>query len=93
MKAIWNNTVIAESDDIIVVDGYHYFPLATLAMAYFRPASQTTVCGWKGTANYYDVVVNGETNPGAAWFYAEPKDAAAAVRGRVGFWRGIKVTE
>ncbi|MBI2398379.1 MAG: DUF427 domain-containing protein [Xanthomonadales bacterium] len=92
MKAIWNNTVIAESDDTVVVDGYHYFPLAALVMAHFRPASQTTVCSWKGTANYYDVVVNGETNPGAAWCYAEPRDAAAAVRGRVGFWRGIKVT-
>ncbi len=92
MKAIWNNTVIAESDDTVVVDGYHYFPLAALNMAHFRPAPQTTVCGWKGTANYYDVTVNGETNPGAAWFYAEPNAAAAAVRGRVGFWRGVKVT-
>jgi uncharacterized protein (DUF427 family) len=91
MQAIWNGTVVAESDDTVVVEGNHYFPPESLKQACFRPSTRTSVCGWKGTANYYDVVVDGQENPGAAWFYPDPKSAADNIRGRVAFWRGVKV--
>jgi uncharacterized protein (DUF427 family) len=91
MKAIWNGEVIAESDDTVVVEGNHYFPRASLRDEFFAESSQTSVCPWKGTASYFDVVVGGTTNPGAAWYYPEPKDAAAQIRGRVAFWRGVDV--
>ena len=91
MKAIWNNTVIAESDDTEVVDGNHYFPAGSIMKEFFRDNSDTSVCGWKGTANYYDIVVNGETNSGAAWYYADPKPEAANIKGRVAFWKGVTV--
>ena len=90
--ATWNGTVIAESSITEMVDGNHYFPVDSLRMEHFQPATQTTVCGWKGTANYYDVVVEGETNPGAAWYYAEPKPEAANIKGHVAFWKGVQVT-
>ena len=70
MKAIWNNTVIAESDDTVVVEGNHYFPLAAVKAECLAPSATTTVCGWKGTANYYSLSANGQTNPDAAWYYA-----------------------
>ena len=90
--AIWNGTVIAESQETEVVEGNHYFPADSLRMEHFKSAANTTVCGWKGTANYYDVVVDGETNPGAAWYYAEPKPDAANIKGYVAFWKGVKVS-
>lgn len=92
MKAIWNNTVIAESGDTVVVENNHYFPLAAVKAEYLRPSSSTSVCAWKGTANYYTLDVSGSTNPDAVWYYAEPKDAAREIRGRVAFWKGVKVT-
>lgn len=92
MKAIWNQVVIAESDDTVVVEGNHYFPIAALKQEYFAPSTHTTVCGWKGLANYYDVVVDGKTNANAAWYYSEPKSAAAEIQGRVAFWRGVTVS-
>ncbi|MBS1218709.1 MAG: hypothetical protein H6R21_1842 [Proteobacteria bacterium] len=92
MKAVWNNTVIAESDDTIVVEGNHYFPLASVNATFVKPSATTTICSWKGTANYHTLDVNGSVNPDAAWYYAEPKDAATAIRGRVAFWKGVKVT-
>jgi uncharacterized protein (DUF427 family) len=93
MKAVWNGAVIAESNDTVVVEGNHYFPLASVNAAYLVPSATTTVCGWKGTAGYYHLNVDGRTNPDAVWYYAQPKDAAARIRGRVAFWKGVVVTE
>ena len=92
MKAIWNGTVIAESDQTEVVEGNHYFPRESIVPEHFEPVDQTTVCGWKGTANYFDVVVDGQTNNGAAWYYDDPKQEAANIRGYVAFWKGVEVT-
>jgi uncharacterized protein (DUF427 family) len=92
-KATWNDTVIAESDDIVMVEGNHYFPLDAVRSEYLQPSEFTTVCPWKGTASYYTLAVNGEANPDAAWYYPEPKDAAAQIRDRVAFWRGVTVTD
>ena len=91
MKAVWNHEIIAESDDTVVVDGNHYFPPEALKREYFAPSTKTTVCGWKGIAQYFDVVVDGQTNVAAAWYYADPKPAAAEIRGRVAFWRGVQL--
>jgi uncharacterized protein (DUF427 family) len=90
-KALWKDAVIAESNDTVVVEGNHYFPVAAVNAAYLRPSSTQTVCGWKGTASYHDVVVGDAVNPGAAWYYAAPKDAARAITGRIAFWKGIRV--
>ena len=92
MKATWKGKVIAESDDTVVVENNHYFPLESLDRDLVRDSDTTTVCPWKGTANYYHIVVDGETNRDAAWYYAEPKDAAANIRGRVAFWKGVDVS-
>lgn len=91
MRATWNGAVVAESDDTVVVEGNHYFPLASVDASLLRPSETTTVCSWKGTANYYTLEVGGRRNEDAAWYYAEPKDAAKQIRGRVAFWRGVKV--
>ncbi len=91
MKAIWNNTTIAESDKTVVVEGNHYFPVATINRDYFQPSDKQTICPWKGKASYYNVVVNGQVNKDAAWYYPEPKDAAAQIKDHVAFWRGVKV--
>ncbi|MBU1801139.1 DUF427 domain-containing protein [Nocardioides sp.] len=93
MRAIWNGTVIASSDDTVVVEGNHYFPADSVDQALLRPSSTTSVCPWKGTASYYSVEVDGRTNPDAAWFYPTPKDAAAEIADRVAFWKGIDVTD
>lgn len=92
-KAIWNGAVIAESEDTVVVEGNHYFPPDAVARERVRPCDDTSFCPWKGTARYYDVVVDGEVNPGAAWFYPEPKSAAAEIRDHVAFWRGVEVSD
>ncbi|GAB4573123.1 MAG: DUF427 domain-containing protein [Anaerolineae bacterium] len=91
MKAIWNGVVLAESDKTIVVEGNHYFPPDAVNMQYFQPSDTHTTCPWKGVASYYDVVVNGKVNPGAAWYYPEPKPAALQIKGYVAFWRGVQV--
>jgi uncharacterized protein (DUF427 family) len=91
MKATWKGAVLADSDDTVVVEGNHYFPADSIRREHFRESETHTVCPWKGTASYYDVVVNGETNKDAAWFYPEPKDAAKEIKGRVAFWRGVRV--
>ena len=91
MKASWNGTVIAESDDIVRVDGNAYFPPDALVSDCFQPSSHRTVCGWKGEAHYYDVVAGGKVNATAAWFYPEPKSAAEPIKGRVAFWKGVEV--
>jgi uncharacterized protein (DUF427 family) len=93
MKATWNDEVIAQSDDTVVVEGNHYFPPDSVNKDYFQPSGTHTICPWKGEASYYNVVVNGETNKDAAWYYSEPKDAAAKIKDRIAFWRGVKVGE
>ena len=90
-KAIWNGVVIAESDNTEMVEGNHYFPPESINQDYFRNCDTTTVCPWKGTANYYDIVVDGNTNAGAAWYYADPKPEAANIKGRIAFWKGVEV--
>jgi uncharacterized protein (DUF427 family) len=90
-KAIWNGAVLAESDDTVVVEGNHYFPPESLVSAHFEPSGRHTVCPWKGLASYYHVRVGDEINRDAAWYYADPKPEAAHIRGRVAFWRGVKV--
>jgi uncharacterized protein (DUF427 family) len=92
MKAVWKGAVLAESDDTVVVEGNHYFPAESLVRAHFRESATHTVCPWKGTASYYDVVVGASVNRDAAWFYREPKPAAAQIAGRVAFWKGVEVT-
>jgi uncharacterized protein (DUF427 family) len=91
-RASWNGTVIAESDDIVTVEGNAYFPQSALKKEYFKPTDTHTTCAWKGTASYLSVVVNGEINTDAAWFYPRPSDAAKEIAGRVAFWRGVVVT-
>lgn len=92
MKATWNGTVIAESDDTVVVENNHYFPAASVRAEYLRDSSYTTVCPWKGTASYRTLVVDGAENPDAAWTYPEPKEAAAGIRDHYAFWRGVVVS-
>jgi len=93
MKAIWNNTVIAESDDTVVVEGNHYFPSSSIVRDYFLPSDTHTSCPWKGEASYYTVSVDGKVNPDAAWFYPNPKDAAVQIKDRVAFWKGVEILE
>jgi uncharacterized protein (DUF427 family) len=93
VKAIWQGEVVAESDDTIVVEGNHYFPVDSLRSDLFSPSEQKTFCPWKGEASYYDLVVGSRKNEGAAWFYPDPKPAAAEIRGRVAFWRGVEVVD
>ena len=93
MKAVWNGEIIAESDDTVVVEGNHYFPLSAVNEALLKPSDKTTFCPWKGTASYYTLSVNGDENVDAAWYYAEPKSAAKKIAGRVAFWRGVQVVE
>ena len=90
-KAVWNGVVIAESDNTEIVDGNHYFPVDSINRDYFRESENTTVCGWKGTANYYDVVVDGNINAGAAWCYADLKPKADNIKGHVAFWKGVEI--
>ena len=91
MKAVWNGKVIAESDDIVTVESNAYFPASAVKAEYLVDSATTTVCGWKGLANYHSLNVDGKANPDAAWFYKEPKAAAAEIKGRVAFWKGVKV--
>jgi len=91
MRAIWNDTVLAESDDTVVVEGNHYFPADSLRREHFRDSDHHSVCPWKGTASYYDLVVGDAINPQAAWYYPQPKDAAAQIKDRVAFWHGVEV--
>ena len=90
-KAIWNNAVLAESDKTIVVEGNHYFPREDIHEQYLQDSSTHTVCSWKGTASYFDVVVDGQVNRDAAWYYPDPKTPANQIAGYVAFWRGVQV--
>jgi uncharacterized protein (DUF427 family) len=89
--ATWNGTVIAESDDIVTVEGNAYFPREAVRAEVLQPSSTHTTCPWKGEASYFTLEVDGRTNPDAAWYYPEPKDAAKEITGRVAFWRGVEV--
>ena len=91
MKAIWNGQVLAESDATVVVEGNHYFPKQAINREFFQESATHTTCPWKGVASYYTVQVEGKTNPDAAWFYPEPKDAAQQIKDHVAFWKGVKV--
>lgn len=90
-RATWNGQVIAESDHTEVVEGNHYFPPSSIKQEFFQPSSTTTTCGWKGTANYYSLQVDGQTNADAAWYYADPKEQATNIKGFVAFWKGVEV--
>ena len=90
-KATWNGAVLAESDTTVTVEGNHYFPASSLNDEYFVASDTHSTCPWKGTASYRSIVVDGETNADAAWYYPEPKDAAAEIKDHVAFWRGVTV--
>lgn len=90
-KATWNGAVLAESDETIVVEGNHYFPPNSVNEEYFTDSDKSTHCHWKGQASYYDVEVDGDTNPAAAWYYPEPMDAAQEIKDHVAFWGGVTV--
>jgi uncharacterized protein (DUF427 family) len=91
MKATWNGVVIAQSDDTVLVEGNHYFPAASLDQKYISFSNTKTFCAWKGNASYYSLLVNGELNPDAVWYYPSPKSGAEMVTDRVAFWKGVKV--
>jgi len=93
MKAIWNNTVVAESDNTVVVENNHYFPADSLKKEFFEDSIAQTSCPWKGRASYYSLSVAGQQNKDAAWYYPEPKDAAKEIKGHVAFWKGVTVTK
>jgi uncharacterized protein (DUF427 family) len=91
-KATWNGTTIAESDDTVVVEGNHYFPLSAVRTEVLRESDSHTVCPWKGTASYYSLEVDGQLNPDAVWYYPTPKDAAQQITDHVAFWHGVEVS-
>lgn len=91
MKAIWNNVVLAESEDTQVVENNHYFPADSIESQYFKKSNTHTTCPWKGVASYYSIVVDGRTNEDAAWYYPEVSDLARDIKGRIAFWKGVKI--
>ena len=93
MKAVWNKETIAQSDDTVVVEGNHNFPLSSVNAEFLVPSETETYCPWKGVANYYSISVDGKVNIDACWYYAEPKEAAKEIKGRVAFWHGVEVSE
>ena len=93
MKAIWNGTVVADSNDTVVVEGNHYFPANAVDKKYLLASNTKTMCSWKGQASYYTLFVEGDANPDAVWFYPQPKEAAAEIAGRLAFWQGVRVVE
>ena len=90
-KAQWNGITLADTTDTVIVEGNHYFPIDSIDPALLKQSKTTTVCGWKGTANYFTIVAGDKENPDAAWYYADPKPAAAEIKGRVAFWKGVKI--
>jgi uncharacterized protein (DUF427 family) len=91
MKATWNGATIAESTDIVTVEGNAYFPADAVNQTYLKPSDHHSTCPWKGVASYYSLSVDGKENPNAAWYYPTPKDAAKQIAGRVAFWKGVQV--
>jgi uncharacterized protein (DUF427 family) len=92
VKAVWNGVTIAESEDTVVVEGNHYFPIDSVPPEMLKPSATTSRCGWKGLANYYSLEAGGAENKDAVWYYADPLPAAAEIKGRVAFWKGVKVS-
>lgn len=92
MRAVWNGTVIAESDDTVVVEGNHYFPMSSVQQDLLEPSSKTSVCPWKGTASYRSITVDGKTNTDALWYYPQPKPGAEMVTDRAAFWKGVEIS-
>jgi uncharacterized protein (DUF427 family) len=90
-KALWESAVLAESDRTIEIEGNQYFPRDSVRSEHLQPSAQHTICPWKGTASYYNVVVDGKTNANAAWYYPEPKSAAKQIKDYIAFWRGVQV--
>ena len=93
MKAIWNNIIIAESNDTVVIENNHYFPMDSLKEDYFKSSDTHTTCPWKGKASYYSLEVDGKENKDAAWFYPETSELARSIKGRVAFWKGVTIEE
>jgi len=93
MKAIWKGQVIAESNDTVVVEGNHYFPVDSIKKEYYQSSDTTSFCPWKGTASYYSLSVEGENNADAVWYYPTPSDAAKEIKDRVAFWKGVEVVD
>ena len=93
MKAVWNNTVLAESNDTVVVENNHYFPPDSIHREYFKESNTHTVCPWKGQASYYSIEANGASNADAAWYYPETSHAAKPIEGYIAFWKGVEVIE
>jgi len=93
MKAIWNNTIIAESSDTIVIENNHYFPAESIKKEYFSETNTHTTCPWKGVASYYSLNVDGKENPDAAWYYPKVSNLAKSIEGRIAFWKGVQITE
>lgn len=93
MKATWNNQIIAESNQTIVIEGNHYFPPDSIKSEYFKPSNKHTTCPWKGEASYYTIEVDGKGNPDAAWYYADPKPAASGIKNHIAFWKGVSVNQ
>jgi len=93
VKAVWNGETIAESDETVVVEGNHYFPFGAVKPSALKPSATTSVCPWKGVASYYSVVADGKVNKDAAWYYPEPKPAAAQIQDRIAFWKGVEIIE
>ena len=91
MKAIWNNTVLAESDNTVIVENNHYFPPESIKKEYFKSSQTYTTCPWKGIASYYTLEVNGKENKDAAWYYPEVSELAKGIKGRIAFWKGVEV--
>lgn len=91
MKAVWNGEVVAESGDIVTVEGNAYFPASSLRREFVRPSGHHSHCPWKGDASYYSLEVGGNSNPDSVWYYADPKPAASEIRDRVAFWKGVRV--
>ena len=91
VKAVWNGVTIAESDDTVVVEGNHYFPASSLNREYVLESNHRSTCPWKGQARYYSLLVDGDLNPDAVWYYPEPREGAEMVRDRVAFWKGVRV--
>lgn len=92
-KAIWNDQVIAESDDLVNIEGNYYFPASDIKSEYFKESDRQTVCPWKGTASYYTLEIDGNVNENAAWYYPDPKPAAAKIKDRVAFWRDVEIVD
>ena len=93
MKAVWKGETIAQSEATIVIEGNHYFPPESVNRDFLIQSDSHTVCPWKGSASYHDIVVGGEVNPDAAWYYAEPSELAKGIKNYIAFWKGVEVTE